>query len=70
MRQQWHERRGELHEQFKKADTDGDGALNLAETQVAFPKLAENFAKIDTDNDARITAQEIRAASALRPRWC
>src|SRR5262245_18516719 len=29
MREQWHERRSELREQFKKADTDGDGALNL-----------------------------------------
>jgi hypothetical protein len=49
-------------ERFSSADTDQDGALNLAETQVAFPKLAENFAELDTDNDGKLTPRELHAA--------
>ena len=49
-------------ERFTAADTDKDGTLNLAETQVAFPKLADNFAKLDADNDGRLTSAELHEA--------
>jgi Ca2+-binding EF-hand superfamily protein len=60
---QWHQQmREEARERFKAADTDGDGALNLAEAQTGMPKLAEKFSEIDTNNDGKVTPDEIRAA--------
>ena len=58
-------RRDDLREKFQAADKDGDHALNLAEAQVAFPKLAESFGSLDTDNDGKLTPRgTARAASA------
>ena len=59
--------REHAQERFSSADTDQDGALNLAETQVAFPKLAENFTKLDVDNDGKLTPRELHAARRDRP---
>jgi len=53
--------RDDLREKFQAADKDGDHALNLAEAQVAFPKLAESFSSLDTDNDGKLTPEELRA---------
>jgi Ca2+-binding EF-hand superfamily protein len=53
--------RGDLRDQFEAADKDGDKALNLAEAQVAFPRMAEDFSKLDTNNDGKVTPEELRA---------
>lgn len=53
-------------ERWAAHDTDGDGAISLAEAQANAPRLAENFAKFDTDGDGKITRAEmhtIRSAS-------
>jgi Ca2+-binding EF-hand superfamily protein len=59
------EMRGEMkarfEEHFKKADTDGDGALSKAEAEKGMPRLARNFDAIDANKDGKITPDEIRA---------
>jgi len=61
-RDDWHgHRRDDLREKFQAADKDGDHALDLAEAQVVFPKLAESFSSLDTDNDGKLTPEELRA---------
>ena len=59
-----------LFEQWKQADTDGDGELSRAEA-AAMPDLAANFDAIDRDGNGRITPDEVRAwrtAHRSRPR--
>jgi Ca2+-binding EF-hand superfamily protein len=58
---EWREHRDDLRDKFTAADKDGDHALNLAEAQVAFPKIAENFGTLDTNNDGKVTPEELRA---------
>jgi len=54
-------------ERWAAHDTDGDGAISLAEAQANAPRLAENFAKFDTDGDGKITRTEMHAVrSATR----
>jgi Ca2+-binding EF-hand superfamily protein len=60
-RSDWREHRDELRDKFNAADKDGDQALNLAEAQAAFPKIAENFGTLDTNNDGKVTPEELRA---------
>jgi Ca2+-binding EF-hand superfamily protein len=60
-RGEWREHRDDLRDKFAAADKDGDHALDLAEAQVAFPKIAENFKTLDTNNDGKVTPEELRA---------
>jgi Ca2+-binding EF-hand superfamily protein len=60
-RADWREHREKMREDFAAADKDGDHALDLAEAQVAFPKIAENFKALDTNNDGKVTPAELRA---------
>jgi Ca2+-binding EF-hand superfamily protein len=60
-RADWRGHRDELRDKFAAADKDGDHALDLAEAQVAFPKVAENFKTLDKDNDGKLTPEELRA---------
>ncbi len=54
-------------ERWAAHDTDGDGAISLAEAQANAPRLAESFARFDTDGDGRITQAEMHAVrSATR----
>ncbi|MBL8377828.1 MAG: EF-hand domain-containing protein [Burkholderiales bacterium] len=55
-----------FEERFKKADTNGDGALTRAEAEQGMPRIAENFAAIDTNGDGKVTPEEIRAAMERR----
>lgn len=51
-----------MREHFKAADTNGDGALDLAEAQTGMPGLAERFSSVDANGDGKITPDELRAA--------
>jgi Ca2+-binding EF-hand superfamily protein len=53
-------------ERFKKADTNGDGALSKAEAEKGMPMLARDFDAIDTNKDGKVTQDEIRAAMEKR----
>lgn len=56
------ERRQAMEERFKKADTNGDGALSRVEVQASGnSRLLEHFEAIDTNKDGKITPEEIRA---------
>jgi len=58
-----HTRHGE---RFKAADTDGDGAIDLAEAQVGLPGLAAQFSTVDANGDGKVTPDEMRAAKQSR----
>ena len=54
---------GDRAERFKKADTNGDGALSKAEVDAAgMKRLSANFDKIDANKDGKITREEMKAA--------
>lgn len=49
-------------EEFKAADTDGDGALTKTEAESAhMGRVVDNFDKLDVDKDGKVTRAEIRA---------
>ena len=48
-------------EQFRGADTDGNGMLSRAEVDRAAPRLAQHFDAIDVNRDGQISPEEIRA---------
>jgi Ca2+-binding EF-hand superfamily protein len=48
-------------ERFKAADTNGDGAIDLAEAQTGLPMLAEKFSTVDADNDGKVTPAELKS---------
>jgi len=53
--------RAEVLQQFRSADTNGDGYLSPEEMR-RFPFLAKEFARIDTDGDGRISLPELEQA--------
>lgn len=52
---------------WKRADTDGDGALSKSEAEQGMPRLARHFDQIDTSHDGSITLAEVDAARARHP---
>jgi Ca2+-binding EF-hand superfamily protein len=56
------EQRAAWEAKFKKADTDGDGALNKAELTKAgpnaFPTINKSFDTMDTNKDGKVTVAE------------
>jgi len=60
------ERQARFNERFKRADSDGDGALSRAEAEKEMPRLARHFDAIDTDKDGQVTRDEIEAARKAR----
>ena len=64
-------RNARLAEQFRRADTDGNGMVSRAEAERAAPMLAKQFDAIDANRDGQISPEEIRAfrrASGRRAR--
>jgi Ca2+-binding EF-hand superfamily protein len=53
--------RANFNEHFKKADTDGDGALSKAEAENGMPRLAGKFDRIDSDRNGKISQEEVNA---------
>lgn len=54
-------------ERWAAHDTDGDGAISLAEAQANAPRIARDFAKFDADGDGKITRAEMHTVrSATR----
>ncbi len=53
-------------ERFKRADTDGNGALNREEAGKGSRALARHFDRIDANKDGQITNDEIQAARKAR----
>ena len=53
--------KGQWQQSFKAADTNGDGALTLAEAQAqsGMPMLSSHFSTIDADKDGKVTSQEL-----------
>jgi len=60
------EHRARAEERYRSADTNGDGALDLAEAQLGMPRMAEHFAEIDADADGLVTREELQAAMLAR----
>jgi Ca2+-binding EF-hand superfamily protein len=59
MREQF---RQSMRDYWKKADTDGDGALSKAEAEAAkMPRLVRDFDKLDKNKDGKLTADEMAA---------
>jgi len=53
-------------ERFKRADSDGNGALSRAEAEKGMPVLSRHFDRIDANKDGQITREEIEAARKAR----
>jgi hypothetical protein len=49
-------------ERFSALDTDGDGAVSLAEAEAGAPGFARNFSRFDADGDGLVTREEMRNA--------
>ena len=50
--------RQRILERVRAADRDGNGKLDLAEVQAAFPGMAANFALLDRDHDGYLTPDD------------
>lgn len=57
------DRAAKAREMFVKADTDGDGALSLAEWK-AIGRREQGFTMIDADKNGKVTPEELRTAAA------
>jgi len=49
-------------ERWAALDTDGDGAVSLAEAEAGAPGFARNFGRFDADSDGRVTREEMHNA--------
>jgi len=56
-----------LDKQFKKADTNHDGMLSMAEAEKGMPELAKCFAEVDTNHDGMISLDEAEATVPMHP---
>jgi len=56
------ERRAYAEQRFKKADSDGNGAINRGEAEKGMPRLAKHFDRIDANKDGQLSVAELQAA--------
>jgi len=56
-----------LEKQFKKADSNHDGMLSMAEAEKGMPELAKCFAEVDTNHDGMISLEEAKATVPMHP---
>jgi hypothetical protein len=52
--------RARADERWAQADTNGDGAIDLAEAQTGMPRAAENFDRLDADGNGLLSREELR----------
>ncbi len=52
--------RARADERWAAADTNGDGAIDLAEAQTGMPRAAENFGRLDADGNGLLSREEMR----------
>jgi Ca2+-binding EF-hand superfamily protein len=55
------ERQARAQERYRETDTNGDGAIDLAEAQAGMPRAAQNFGAIDADGNGQLTREEMRS---------
>ena len=55
-----------LTERFRRADTDGNGALSRLEVEKSMPQFARRFDAVDANRDGHVTVEEILAARRVR----
>ncbi|HTD89470.1 MAG TPA: hypothetical protein VK663_02320 [Burkholderiales bacterium] len=63
------EKKAQIEQRFKRADADGNGAINRAEAENAangLPRLARHFDRFDANKDGQVTIEEIAAARKAR----
>ncbi|MBI4189982.1 MAG: EF-hand domain-containing protein [Betaproteobacteria bacterium] len=56
------ERRAYAERRFKKADSDGNGAISRGEAEKGMPRLARHFDRIDANKDGQLSVAELQAA--------
>ena len=56
----------QFEQRFKRADTNGDGAISRAEAQTSLPRLARHFERVDANKDGQVTREEMAAARKVR----
>jgi Ca2+-binding EF-hand superfamily protein len=56
----WAREPSRAHDQWDRADVNGDGRLSRAEA-ASMPRVLRNFEAIDRDRDGSVTADEVRA---------
>lgn len=57
------QRRGEMLERLKAADTNADGLISQSEA-AALPRIANRFDQIDANRDGQVSFEELRAFHA------
>lgn len=60
------EKKVQFEQRFKRADTNGDGAISRAEAQTSLPRLARHFERVDANKDGQVTREEMAAARKVR----
>ena len=60
------EMQARLTERFRRADTDGNGALSRLEAEKSMPRLARRFDALDANRDGHVTLEEVLAARRAR----
>lgn len=58
--------RAQAEQRWAATDTNGDGAIDLAEAQTGMPRAAANFGRLDADGNGLLSREEMRQAMRQR----